>query len=39
LGKGDQVWASLIRFEQNQNLASPKTSDLTAMRQLVEKAT
>jgi len=22
------IWANLIRFGQNQNLASPKTSDL-----------
>jgi len=35
LGKFNQIWAKLseiwakaIRFRQNQNLASPKTSDL-----------
>jgi len=26
--KMTKVWANLIRFGQNQNLASPKTSDL-----------
>jgi len=26
-GKSDQIWANLIRFEQNHNLTSSKTSD------------
>jgi len=25
LSKSDKIWANLITFEQNQNLASPKT--------------
>jgi len=28
LGKRNKIWANLIRFAQNQNLASPKTLDL-----------
>jgi len=36
LGKSDLIWANLIRFEQNQNLASPKTFDLfTAVERTV----
>jgi len=28
LGKSDWIWENLIRFEQNQNLASPNNFDL-----------
>jgi len=31
----DEIWADLIRFEQNQNLASPKKFDLLRLCQSV----